>query len=131
MHDDRVEYDSETEIEKDGEETRLRVEEVRIGGYECPNFIFSKKKEQRLYRPWQRGLTVKLLGRRIGYKALETRLKQIWVRKGVINNIHLSNDYYLVFSHEDDQYAAVTDGLWFIYDHYLQLRNGVPISTSS
>lgn len=60
---------------------------------------------------------------RIGYKALAKRLKQMWVRKGVINIIDLSNDYYLVvFSLEDDQYVAPTEGPWFIYDHYLIVK---------
>ncbi|MCH95601.1 hypothetical protein A2U01_0016581, partial [Trifolium medium] len=58
--------------------------------------------EKRIYRPWRRGVIVKLLGRRIGYKALETRLKQMWVKKGVLLSIiDLGNDYYLVaFTHE-------------------------------
>jgi hypothetical protein len=70
---------------------------------------------------------VKLLGRRIGYKALETRLKQMWVKKGIINIIDLSNDYYLVtFSHETDHVAALTNGPWFIYDHYLTVKEWCP-----
>ncbi|PNX86740.1 zinc ion binding nucleic acid binding protein [Trifolium pratense] len=80
------------EEEEDGEEEdgeRMKVEEHVIGEYECPDFIFSKLEEKRLYRPWRRGVIVKLLGRRIGYKALENRLKQMWVRKGVINIIDL------------------------------------------
>lgn len=40
----------------------MRVEEVIIGGYECPNFVFSKKEEKQIYRPWRRGLIVKFLG---------------------------------------------------------------------
>ncbi|XP_058759420.1 uncharacterized protein LOC131632707 [Vicia villosa] len=121
------EEDGDIEADNEGEETRMRVEEVTIGGYECPNFVFSKKEEQRLYRPWRRGLIVKLLGRRIGYRALETRLKQMWVRKGVINIIDLSNDYYLVvFWHEEDQHAALTEGPWFIHDHYLTVKEWCP-----
>src|SRR4051812_31521865 len=65
----------------------IRVEEELIGGYECPNFIFSEKEEQRIQRPWKRGVIVKLLGKKIGYKALENRLNQMWVRKGIISII--------------------------------------------
>ncbi|PNX65246.1 hypothetical protein L195_g062498, partial [Trifolium pratense] len=67
----------------------MKVEERMIGNYACPQFVFSKKEEKRIYRQWRRGVIVKLLGRRIGYKALETRLKQMWVRKGVISIIDL------------------------------------------
>lgn len=53
-------------------------------------------------------MIVRLLGRKIGYKALELRLKQMWVRNGVINIIDIGNDYFLVpFSHEDDKKAPI------------------------
>jgi hypothetical protein len=130
--DGRVEEDEEGEDEERADEEEedgvsMQVEECRVGDYECPKFIFSTKEEKRLYRPWRRGVIVKLLGRRIGYKALETRLKQMWVRKGIISIIDLGNDYFLVaFSHEDDQYAALMDGPWFIYDHYLTVKEWRP-----
>ncbi|GAU46872.1 hypothetical protein TSUD_402900 [Trifolium subterraneum] len=83
----------EDEKEEDGEanydEEEMKVEKGRVGEYECPKFIFTSKEEKRLYKPWRRGVIVKLLGRRIGYKALETRLKQMWVRKGIISIIDL------------------------------------------
>ncbi|WJX69456.1 hypothetical protein P8452_53697 [Trifolium repens] len=121
----REKEDEEEEEEAEGES--MMVEEGRVGNYECPKFIFSKQEEKRIFRPWRRGVIVKLLGRRIGYKALETRLKQMWVRKGVINIIDLSNDYFLVaFSNEEDQYAALMDGPWFIYDHYLTVKEWSP-----
>jgi hypothetical protein len=117
--------DEEEEVEE--AEERMKVEERVIGEYECPEFVFSKLEEKRLYRPWRRGVIVKLLGRRIGFKAQETRLKQMWVRKGVISIIDLSNDYYLVaFSNEEDQYSALMDGPWFIYDHYLTVKEWSP-----
>ncbi|WJX42021.1 hypothetical protein P8452_29302 [Trifolium repens] len=120
------EEEEKEDEEEEGVES-MKVEERYVGDYECPQFIFSKKEEKHLYRPWRRGVIVKLLGRRISYKALETRLKQMWVRKGVINIIDLSNDYYLVaFSNEEDQYAALMDGPWFIYDHYLTVKEWSP-----
>ncbi|PNX92703.1 hypothetical protein L195_g015844 [Trifolium pratense] len=123
------EEEDDNEIgEKEGEDGgNMKVEERMDGNYACPEFVFSKLEEKRIYRPWRRGVIVKLLGRRIGYKALETRLKQMWVKKGVISIIDLGNDYYLVaFTHEDDQYAALMDGPWFIYDHYLTVKEWCP-----
>ncbi|XP_058767374.1 uncharacterized protein LOC131641072 [Vicia villosa] len=105
----------------------MKVEECMEGDYECPRFVLSAWEEKRIHRPRRRGVIVKLLGRRIGYKALETRLKQMWVRKGIINIIDLSNDYYLVaFTHEEDKNAALADGPWFIYDHYLTVKDWSP-----
>jgi hypothetical protein len=48
--------------------------------YECPGCI-------------QRGVIVKLLGRKIDYKSivLEIILKQMWVRKGVIFMVDIRN----------------------------------------
>jgi hypothetical protein len=70
---------------------------------------------------------MKLMGRRIGYKALETRLKQIWVRKGVISIIDLGYEYFLVdFTNEEDYTKALEDGPWLIYDHYLITREWTP-----
>jgi hypothetical protein len=101
----------------------IKVEEQKLGNYECPIFVLSKAEEKRIHRPWKRGVIVKLLGRRIGYKALETRLKQMWVKKGIINIIDLGNDYYLVtFSHEFDHGTTLMNGPWFIYDHYLTVK---------
>ncbi|KAK2387120.1 zinc ion binding / nucleic acid binding protein [Trifolium repens] len=117
--------DTENTIEIDIE--GIRVEEQKIGNYDCPIFVLSKSEEKRIHRPWKRGVIVKLLGRRIGYKALETRLKQMWVKKGIINIIDLGNDYYLVtFSHEFDHETALLNGPWFIYDHYLTVKEWSP-----
>ncbi|PNX84577.1 hypothetical protein L195_g040639, partial [Trifolium pratense] len=124
---EKIDSEKEEDEMEEAEGEGLKVEERVLGTYPCPEIVLSRYEEKRIQRPWKRGVIVKLLGRRIGYKALETRLKQMWVRKGVINIIDLSNDYYLVtFSHEDDQYAALMDGPWFIYDHYLTVKEWSP-----
>lgn len=89
--------------------------------------FFSKHEKKRIQRPWRRGVIMKLLRRRIGYKMLETRLKQMWVRKRIINIIDLSYDYYLVaFTHDKDKNVVLSDGPWFIYDHYLTVKEWTP-----
>ncbi|XP_058751892.1 uncharacterized protein LOC131624996 [Vicia villosa] len=51
----------------------------------------------------------------------------MWVRKGVISIIDLSNEYFLVaFSHDDDKKLAMLNGPWFIYDHYLTFKDWRP-----
>lgn len=101
----------------------MKVEECKVGDYDCPKFVFSIMEEKRTQQPWRRGVIVKLLGRRIRYKALETMLKHMRVWKGIINIFNQSNDYYLVaFTHEEDKNVALSDGLWFIYIHYLTVK---------
>ncbi|KAK7251090.1 hypothetical protein RIF29_33993 [Crotalaria pallida] len=91
----------ETEAFDSGDLTGITVVENMHGKYECPEFILDRKEKESIIRPWKQGLIVKMLGRKIGYKALENRLKQLWVRRGVIDIIDLDYDYYLVkFSNE-------------------------------
>jgi hypothetical protein len=106
----------------------IRIEEELFASYACPKFVLSSREERRIRKPWKRGLIVKLMGRKIGYKALETRLKQLWVRQGVISIIiDLSHDYFLVhFTSKGDQYRALTEGPWMIYDHYLSVSKWSP-----
>jgi hypothetical protein len=124
-----MEMSDEEELVEDEEDEKnnLQVEELQVGGYDCPTILLSQKEESRIYRPWKRGVIVKMLGRKIGYKALENRLKQMWVRSGVINIVDLGNDYFLVtFTSKEDQYHAMMNGPWLIYDHYLTVREWTP-----
>src|SRR4051812_5929656 len=53
----------------------------------------------------------------------------MWMRKGIINIIDPSHDYYLiVFTHEDNKNAALSNCLciWFIYNHYLIVKEWTP-----
>ncbi|MCH85434.1 cysteine proteinase [Trifolium medium] len=52
----------EIEGEEEEEDAGMKVEENNIGEYACPEFVFSKLEKKRIYRPWRRGVIVKLLG---------------------------------------------------------------------
>ncbi|XP_058742270.1 uncharacterized protein LOC131614729 [Vicia villosa] len=105
----------------------LKIEEHKFGDYECPEIILSKVEERRISIPWKKGVIVKMLGRRIGYKALENRLNQLWARNGCLSIVDLGQEYYLVtFTNKEDQYSALIDGAWLIYDHYLSMREWKP-----
>jgi hypothetical protein len=115
--------DWEEQQEDDTEFTGMEVVEKVRGGHACPEFVLTEAEENRLQMPWRKGIIVKLLGRRIGYKALENRLKQMWVRNGVINIVDVGNDFFLVtFTNMEDHYRALIDGPWMIYDNYLVVR---------
>lgn len=119
--------DGAEKIDPEEEEIGVTVVEGKLGTYDCPRFQLTEKEEERIRRPWLNAVIVKLLGRSIGYKALENRLKQMWVRMGVLNIIDLSNGYFLVdFSNKEDQSKALLEGPWLIYDHYLILREWTP-----
>lgn len=125
--DEEISKDNEGEDVESDSKIEFRIEERKLGQYDCPTFILSKCEQKRIKKPWPNAVIVKLLGRKIGIKALETRLKQIWVRKGIFHIIDLNNDFFLVvFSHREDQENALTEGPWLIYDHYLAVREWNP-----
>ncbi|KAK2391890.1 zinc ion binding / nucleic acid binding protein [Trifolium repens] len=121
------EEEDENMDERDHEFAGLSIVEKTLGQYDCPVLVLSKREETRISRPWRQGVIVKLMGRRIGYKAVETRLKQMWVRKGVISIIDLGMEYFLVyFSNEEDYDKVLEEGPWMIYEYYLIVREWCP-----
>ncbi|XP_058763130.1 uncharacterized protein LOC131636537 [Vicia villosa] len=105
----------------------MQIAEHRFGEYECPEIILSEKEEERIAGPWRKGVIVKMLGKRIGYRALENRLNQMWARNGTISVVDLGNDYFMVsFTSDTDHDNALMEGPWLIYDHYLTVREWRP-----
>lgn len=105
----------------------LQIIEKKHAGFDCPEIVIPSHAEERLARPWKQGLIVNLLGRRIGFKALENRLNQMWVKKGVMNIVNLGCDFFLVYlTSQEDYEKALSNGPWLIYDHYLIIREWRP-----
>ncbi|XVE81851.1 hypothetical protein DITRI_Ditri15bG0099200 [Diplodiscus trichospermus] len=65
-------FDNEENYVSDEEEILVDKEED-----ECPAIILSKSEKIRLRAPWKRTLTVKLLGRSVGYRYLLRRVKEL------------------------------------------------------
>ncbi|XP_058776020.1 uncharacterized protein LOC131650323 [Vicia villosa] len=118
---------AETEVLDIDLSGEMSIAEHTIGDYECPEIILSEKAKERIAGPWRKGVIVKMLGKRIGYKALENRLNQMWARHENLSIVDLGNDYFTVsFSSDNDQYVALMEGPWLIYDHYLSVREWRP-----
>lgn len=97
-----LEENSMEDKEAECSEPPISIVEKKRGMYDSPVLLLSEKEEKRIHKPWKKGTIVKLLGRKIGYKVLESRLKQI---------IDLGNEFFLVnFSNEDDHKFALTKG---------------------
>ncbi|KAK4269198.1 hypothetical protein QN277_022386 [Acacia crassicarpa] len=97
-----------------------------------PKFIFSGKMKKRMYKAWSNSVIITLLGRSIGYKALENRLQSLWAKRGVIKLINIGHGYYVVkFSNKEDSTNALTGGPWLRYDHYLVVRQWEPMFNSA
>lgn len=92
-----------------------------------PTIVFSKRVHDKLIKPWQNSVVVKLLGRNIGYKVLCNRLKVMWPTIHDFSVIDLENNYYLVRLHSpEDAVYALTEGPWVIFGHYLTVQPWTP-----
>lgn len=86
----------------------------------CPSINMSFEEAEEWCRPWKQALIMRLLGKRIGLRTLQTRLEKDWRKKGPIKIIDLSDEYFLVhFKNDDDYKFALFEGPWKIQDHYL------------
>ena len=62
----------------------------------CLVFWYLLKKKEECENRGKKTLIIKLLRQKIRYKALESKLFQLWARDGVIEIIDLANKYYLI-----------------------------------
>ncbi|KAF7827190.1 uncharacterized protein G2W53_018354 [Senna tora] len=99
---------------------------VEEGGEEDPtNPVITASKEERIEwsKPWSGSLIIKLMGRRIGFKILYTKLQRLWNPKGDMKITDMNNDYFLVqFALCRGYLYALEEGPWLIFDHYLVVQ---------
>ena len=78
--------------------------------------IIEEMNGNRPYLTWHRTLIIKLLGKGIGYKALESILYQLWAKKGILDIIDLTNILNLVKfnNYSNYEYALIGDCSLFI-----------------
>ncbi|KAJ9169078.1 hypothetical protein P3X46_020546 [Hevea brasiliensis] len=83
--------------------------------------IFDNLQDE-LAKQWKRAMVVRLLGCRIGYKALCNRLNALWNPTGA-KIWELGNDYFLIkFTNETDFHRALLDGPWLMQGSYLLVQ---------
>ncbi|CAI0399505.1 unnamed protein product [Linum tenue] len=92
-----------------------------------PALTISDSFKGRLCAPWQKTLVVRLLGLRISFNTLCSRLKSLWRPTGSIEIMDLDDTCYLVqLSNDQDYFKALTNGPWVIFDHYLAVQQWTP-----
>lgn len=66
---------------------------------------------EKLCKPWNEGLVVKLIGGKHSFGYLKARLQQKWAPKGPWQLMDLKSDYYLArFQSSDDRLFVLTGG---------------------
>ncbi|KAJ4823503.1 hypothetical protein Tsubulata_050317 [Turnera subulata] len=84
------------------------------------NVVLSDAFKRRLEKPWENGVVVKLLGREIGYRALQSKIQTLWKPAGPFRIIDLEGNFYIIrFLDSRDYIHALTGGSWAIYGHAL------------
>lgn len=74
-------------------------------------------------KTWKIRGVMKMLRRRISFKALKNILQQTWARKWMIAIVDIGYEYRVItFTSEEEQHITLIDGSWLIYNHYLSVR---------
>ncbi|KAL4291177.1 hypothetical protein GQ457_14G014560 [Hibiscus cannabinus] len=88
-----------------------------------PTVKFSDKVHDQIDRNMRNSVIIRLLGRKIGFKALLSRIIALWKPFRELQLIDLENDYFLVkFSKETDFAKVLTGGPWTVYGSYLTVQ---------
>ncbi|KAL7221605.1 hypothetical protein ACSBR1_023541 [Camellia fascicularis] len=77
LFDDRMQILSSDE-ENDDQEGHQDTEQLLSEPMNMPTISLSKKLRQKIGKPWESALIIRLLGKSIGYNMLCTRVKNIW-----------------------------------------------------
>uniref|UniRef100_A0A7N2LPM7 DUF4283 domain-containing protein n=1 Tax=Quercus lobata TaxID=97700 RepID=A0A7N2LPM7_QUELO len=73
--------------------------------------------KRKLAGPWQTSIILKLMGRPLGYRALQTRLAGIWRPSGMMHLIDIGYGFFIMrFDEVKDYHHALMDGPWFVGD---------------
>ncbi|XP_057451867.1 uncharacterized protein LOC130743650 [Lotus japonicus] len=100
------------------------VDENRL--FPCFDFV-EEADYDRICKPFEDCLVIKLLGKRIGYGALTEKLRSMWKLTGgyTVKDVH--HGYFLIkFDHVADKEKVVSGAPWLIYDHYLSIQPWTP-----
>lgn len=72
----------------------MSLEEEKDNTTNHPNFIpITSSDKNRLYEPWKKSLIIKLLGKRMSYNLLRTKIQNIWSSTELLNLVDLGNDF--------------------------------------
>ncbi|KAJ8751290.1 hypothetical protein K2173_016471 [Erythroxylum novogranatense] len=77
----------------------IRLISSELGG----GILLSQQLKSKPDQQWSHTVVVKLLGRRVGYRVLSTRLRSLWQPKGPLKIVDMDHDVFLVkFLEEED-----------------------------
>lgn len=73
--------------------------------------------------PRQTSVILKLMGKQLGYQALQTKLTSIWHPAGNMNLIDIGYSFFIMkFEVLRDYHHALMDDPWFVGKQYLHVQ---------
>lgn len=92
-----------------------------------PIIVFPPKLIRKIHQKWKDSLIVKLLGKSIGYKALNDRGKALQRLSNKVSMIDIWEWFFLIsFANIEDYNYVFTGGPWIIMNHYLTVNRWEP-----
>ncbi|KAJ9186726.1 hypothetical protein P3X46_002269 [Hevea brasiliensis] len=89
---------------------------------DIPDIKISFYFQTKLARKWSKAVVVRLMGKKLDYKALYNRVIAMWNARDA-KIVDLGNDYFLIkFSCEEEYHRALLDGPWIINGSYLVVK---------
>lgn len=82
---------------------------------------------QEAWKPWKRGLIIKLLGKTISLRTLKHRVESLWHLQWGCDIVDLEEGYFVArFRSRDDYLKVLENGPWIILGHYLTITKWRP-----
>ncbi|KAL6567776.1 hypothetical protein OROGR_001448 [Orobanche gracilis] len=107
-------------------EKKMSVEYVN-GNKMLPRIKVDKEVLDEMCVPWKEALVMSLLGKRLGYMTMKTKLSHIWDLDGDFDLLDVDNGFFMVkFNLECDKNRVIGGGPWMIFDHYLVMSMWSP-----
>uniref|UniRef100_A0A7N2LCH9 DUF4283 domain-containing protein n=1 Tax=Quercus lobata TaxID=97700 RepID=A0A7N2LCH9_QUELO len=133
MHKTKLE-DAETKVDEEVESESERTgrtgkseeqprEEDQMNNEEEWEIHVSADLKRKMSGPWQNSIILKLMGKQLVYRALQTRLAGIWHPTGNTHLIDIGYRYFIMkFDALKDYHHALMDGPWFVGEQYLHVQ---------
>ncbi|KAM3382089.1 hypothetical protein P3S68_007662 [Capsicum galapagoense] len=95
--------------------------------YNLASISLTSEDKDKIYKPWDFSLFIKLNGKKVAHNYLRTKLINLWRPTETLTLIDLGYDYFTVkFIKEENMITALHQGPWFVNGFYLSIRRWHP-----
>ena len=117
-----VQEEVETETERTRKDEVQPKEEDQMNEAEWEIHVSAELKPK-MSGPWQTNIILKLMGKQLRYRTLQTKLAGIWCPTGNMQLIDIGYGYLIMkFDALKDYHHALMDDPWFVGEQYLHVQ---------